>query len=293
MTVQRIFIVETSDEGTRLDFFIARNLSCGQRTVKRLILNKKITVNGKTRPAHYKITAGMEIAVSEASPQETPEGASAAVSLVAQNADYAVFFKPAGLHTAKIAGSSTVSLEALLADHTPPVILLSRLDRDTSGLVAAAFSQEAAERFKISEAKGEVRKDYIALVKPAITEPLLLRNALGTANRKTTRVFETFSEDATRFTEIRPLAVPSSLEGTNYVAATIKRGARHQIRAHLAFAGHPIIGDTLYGETNFTGSLYLHHARLAFPGFTAFAPPPWLPDFLEDFLQDHPCASLD
>ena len=288
MLVDQHLTTLDSDDGTRLDFFIARSLSCGQRTAKRLIANGGVTVNGKNKPAHYKLAAGMEIVVINA-PTKSP-GLESACALysgvvpVAKNADYAVFYKPGGLHTAKIAGSASASLEGMLSCHTPPLVLLSRLDRDTSGLVPAAFSPNAAKQFKEMEAAAQVRKEYVTLVRGSLHQPLLLQNTLDTNNRKTTRVLDTFSEDATRFTEIRPLPLPAPVENATLAVATIMRGARHQIRAHLAFAGHPIIGDDLYGENDFTGPLYLHHARLTFPGLTAFAPPPWLPDFLEQML---------
>ena len=58
--------------------------------------------------------------------------------------------------------------------------------------------------------------------------------------------------------------------------ADIAKGARHQIRAHLAAYGYPILGDTIYEKTeNDEGRLYLHHARIIFPGFTAVCPPQW------------------
>lgn len=283
MAMEYRFTTDISDEGSRLDFFVATRLSCGHRNAKRLIVHKKVTVNGKERPAHYKLAAGAEVAIVA-----TPDGENfslpAAFTPVAENADYAIFHKPGGLHTVSIAGSPAASLENALASHTPPVALLSRLDRETSGLVAAAFSHDAAERFKKLEAEGKIRKEYIALVYGVLSGPLLLQNALDTHNRKTTRVLEAPSEDAARFTEVRPLSLPSPLADATLVAATIKRGARHQIRAHLAFAGHPIVGDPLYGKKDLSGPLFLHHARLTIPGLTAFSPPPWLPNFLEELL---------
>jgi len=66
--------------------------------------------------------------------------------------------------------------------------------------------------------------------------------------------------------------------GRTLVRVRIQAGARHQIRAHLAAANLPIVGDPLYGdpESPLEARLYLHHRRLEFLDFKAFCPPPWL-----------------
>ncbi|CAK7037214.1 MAG: Ribosomal large subunit pseudouridine synthase C [Desulfovibrio sp.] len=292
MATEKFFTASAEDAGMRLDHYLARHLSCGQRAAKRLVADGRVTINGKLKTAQYKITAGAKIAVGEACSDTPPV---VEIPLIAGNGEYAVFYKPAGLHTAAIAGSAAPNMETALKEQGISAILLSRLDQATSGLVAAARSPEAAARFKVMEAAGQVSKDYIALVygmvqsleHDSIHKPLLLRNTLDTADRKRTRVLEEPSLDATRYTEVRPLTLPSRpspLEGASFVTARIRRGARHQIRAHLAFAGYPIVGDLLYGGMEHEMGLFLHHARITMPGLTAFAPPPWLPDFLEDIL---------
>lgn len=288
MINERAFTVREEDAGTRLDFFLARHLFCGQRAAKRLIADGGVNVDGKQRPPHFKLPAGTRVSLNET---KTPPF-SVPVRLVARNGDFAAFFKPGGLHTAAIRGSSAASLENSLAEQGISVTLLSRLDGETSGLVPAAFSQQAVDLFKTMEAEGRIRKEYLALVHGTPEGPLLLRNALDTDGRKMTRVLEHLTDDATRHTELIPLPLPSPKEGTSLVAVRIRRGARHQIRAHLAAAGFPILGDGLYGNGQTSeGVLFLHHARVTLPGFTAFVPPSWLPEFLEQLLEYGPCVS--
>ena len=69
-------------------------------------------------------------------------------------------------------------------------------------------------------------------------------------------------------------------EAMTLLQITIQRGARHQIRAHLAAAGHPIVGDHLYGRHP-GRVMYLHHAAISLPGFEAQCPPPWPAELLE------------
>ena len=62
------------------------------------------------------------------------------------------------------------------------------------------------------------------------------------------------------------------------IGCRIRKGARHQIRAHLAAAGHPLAGDSLYGaELPCPSGFLLHHGRVSFPDFQAFRLPAWLP----------------
>lgn len=322
MKNERPHSVSQADNGLRLDIFLARVAGYGVRTIKRLAAEGRVLVDGKPRPALFKLTAGSEVTV--AAPARPLLDDPAAVPVIAARAgEYLAFVKQAGMHTAAITGNPAASLEQVVNEqweklHTVaampeassvpasllpfpggplpaapsllpstalplcPPALLSRLDAATSGLVLAATSTAAAERFRILEAAGNVRKYYLAVVHGAITAPFAVRNALDTDNRKKTRVLAEDSPDMTRHSEVTPLghartfSIPGIPAETTLVAVTIKRGARHQIRAHMAYAGFPILGDALYG-TSEDCSLYLHHSRLIFPDFHAFRLPLWLP----------------
>ena len=163
-------------------------------------------------------------------------------------------------------------------------VLLNRLDRDTSGLVTAALTQDAQARFRDLEAEGRAIKYYLALVHGELTKTITCTAVLDTDGRRKTRVcqnMENPNPDHTRHTLVTPVGdglvlLPELESPVTLVIARISRGARHQIRAHLAALGHPIVGDTLYGETPPPAlPLYLHHACLVLPEFTAFCPPPW------------------
>ena len=116
-------------------------------------------------------------------------------------------------------------------------------------------------------------------------------------SRIKTRVLDQDDPDSARHTLARPLAVFSGPEAEGLAARlelahtpapetmtlleiAIQRGARHQIRAHLAAAGHPIVGDHLYGRHP-GRVIYLHHAAISLPDFKAQCPPPWPGELLE------------
>lgn len=206
--------------------------------------------------------------------------------------------------------------------------LLNRLDGPTSGILLAARTPQAANLFHAAENSGQATKAYLALVHGVLAQPVTVRRALDTANRATTRVLPQDTSDPLRHTGVMPLGImqatdmhtaapyPFTLAGDarqdsaptsastlgascTLVRCVIRKGARHQIRAHLAAVGHPIVGDTRYGTPDGTGTtahmpphmppdaprtarplapatLFLHHARIELQGFRAACAPPWL-----------------
>jgi 23S rRNA pseudouridine1911/1915/1917 synthase len=191
----------------------------------------------------------------------------------------------------------------------PKPLLCNRLDAGTSGLLTAAFTAEKVTDFRIYERNGKVRKKYLALVHGPAPEYLLMDKMLDTYRRRSTLVLQRQDPDYTRHTKAvllkifrsesasgreKPrLAEREAANGQDWKFAlsylvgitgpvslleiTILRGARHQIRAHLADAGFPVVGDSLYGLESSARAerMYLHHFSIAFPGFQA----KWLPEW--------------
>ena len=230
------------------------------------------------------------------------------------------FFKPAGLHTAALVGGTAPSLEGMLpqlmaaternasanstagpAEGSCPQ-LLQRLDHGTSGLVCGAFSPEAADDFRRLEVAGHCEKRYVALLAGRLEENFTVRRDLRTDKRNKSRVLER-DTGRTRWTEFLPLHyfegpelnLPALDEdsqfhrvGLTLAGCRIRRGARHQIRAHAASFGHPLWNDPLYGfastdedtDEASASTFFLHHGCLTLPGATCIVPPPWtfLPD---------------
>lgn len=316
MNGKAIHIVPASAGGSRLDAFAAGVLGCGVRAAKRLALEGRIMVDGKPRPPHFKVDAGTVVTVAPPPAEEIfPEillaaaGATYAAFIKSAGQHTAAIAGktspsleqairaqwPAFCRNPVFAPVSEIPetlLDALGGRRSPPLpfsgalsleppLLLSRLDAPTSGLVPAAFTPGAAEEFRALEAAGSVDKYYLAVVHGTLDRPFCVKNLLDTDNRKTTRTLPEENPDPTRHTAVFPLPVeylnlPVPAQGLTLVAAHIRRGARHQIRAHLAQAGFPILGDPLYGNGGDALPLHLHHARIVFPGFTALCLPSWI-----------------
>jgi 23S rRNA pseudouridine1911/1915/1917 synthase len=304
--------VEAGQAGERLDRFVSREAGVGLRAARRMAEGGHALVDGARRLPGYKLRPGQVVTlagrdgpssapgkgepagdarpVPDGEPSSARGGAACAPRLVSANDQYAAFFKPAGLHTVSLAGGGGLSLEDALPGLCPgrPVLLVNRLDRDTSGIVLGAFDERSARRFRELEDGGMVDKRYLALALGDISGPLVLKWGLDTHDRARVKVLGSQTPDGLRWTRVRPLARAG---GLTLVEARIAKGARHQIRAHLARAGFPIAGDALYGVVQKAG-LKLHHWCARFPGFQAGLLPAWA-EFATEcelFMEECPCA---
>jgi 23S rRNA pseudouridine1911/1915/1917 synthase len=283
------------------------------RARRRLWTWLTVRVNGVPAAPGVQVGPGDTVRLEPAKPAGIGLATIPDVTLVGMNEAFAVFAKPAGLHSAAVAGGGETSLEALLPEIWPRLRaeaarpaspagscpwLLTRLDKGTSGLVLAAQSREAEQRFRAAERAGLVRKSYLAVVRGKLDRPLRLDAGLRTAGGRLTRVCATPDPDPARHSLVEPLFAVRAARGTvalsagnaeaTLVRVDIGRGARHQIRAHLAHAGFPLLGETRYAPAlhdapalsgaeaqGADAPLYLHHARLQAPGLYAVCPAPW------------------
>lgn len=270
-----IFEVGTEDAGKRLDMFLRDKLpDCGLRQARRLISQKLASLDGKLADAAVKIRPGSRVEIRSMS-VNLP---SAKPLLIGASSGYFFYFKPALLHTAKIAGKFDPSLENLIqACSGNRRILLQRLDYGTCGIVCAAGSEMAARNFRVMEKKGRCSKFYLCLLQGDFKGALVAESALAGNGRGKTRILDlkASEERASQFLGLSELPGPPGLSrAATWALVRIKRGARHQIRAHAASLGYPLLNDPLYGgaaidekESGGWQSFYLRHIHLSAPSF--------------------------
>jgi 23S rRNA pseudouridine1911/1915/1917 synthase len=151
-------------------------------------------------------------------------------------------------------------------------VLLNRLDRPVSGLLLAGLDADARQAYALWQDQGQVRKFYLAVVHGQVNEACEVRAALDTANRRKVRLLPGQEPDPLRWTAITPLVRQVDMNQT-LVQVEIRKGRRHQIRAHLACLGLPIVGDGLYGNGPEQEWIFLHHFQLNCPGLSAHCLP--------------------
>jgi 23S rRNA pseudouridine1911/1915/1917 synthase len=262
--------------GDRLDH--ALKLTCpgmSLRQIRRFWDLGRVLVDGRACGKGYRLTDGERVTVALTSPEQTRE-TGPEIRVVAEQNSWAALNKPSRTHTESRRGQSGSSLEDCLDRLFPGLqpILLNRLDYLTTGLVLVAMDHQAAARYAELQDRGLVEKTYLVVVQGIVKQDTVIRLAIDSAKRKKVAVSRTASPDRLRWTDVSPLKSDVFLHQT-LLQARIRKGVRHQIRAHLAAIGHPIVGDPAYGgrEAPF---LHLHHQEVTFPGFHAFqAPEGW------------------
>ena len=225
-------------------------------------------VDGTARGKGFRVRAGQEVSLLHAPArsafkrEDWPE-----VRVVHRQNGYAALFKPAGLHTAFLASSREPSLEEGLSGFVPEsgARLLNRLDRLTSGLVLAGVCPERVAAYHQLQERGEVRKYYLAVCRGRMDLGTTVRQRIDSAGKKKVRVTREKDPEPLRRTRFEPMAYDEP-QDVSLVRACILKGGRHQIRAHLAWLGHPLASDPLYDRKTGT-SARLFHYQIEFPGF--------------------------
>ncbi len=252
-------VVEQPDN--RIDRFLAGVLPGYSRAQVRALLKEgRVRVNGQRVSTGVRLNVGDEVSVdvAEVAASELPLAAfELPLTVLFEGEDYLVLDKPAGMPTLPLRPSERSTLANALVARYPEVRgvgagpldagLLHRLDNDTSGLLLAARTAEAYRYLQAQQAQGAIAKTYLALVQgqPPQQGEISLPIAPTGRRKQAVRVLDANAEGArpahTTFVVQRRFCEHALVE------AHLRRGARHQLRAHLAAIGHPIAGDLLYG----------------------------------------------
>ncbi|MEO7366185.1 MAG: RluA family pseudouridine synthase [Sphingomicrobium sp.] len=286
MADPRTFTVTEDDDGIRLDRWFKRNLpEASFNIVSRWARTGQLRVDGKRATPGDRIEAGQQIRVpppeaapaTTARPQRkvellTPEETELVREMVIYRDPHAfVLAKPPGLATQ--GGTKTHQhldrlLDGLADDDGARPKLVHRLDKDTSGALLVARTARAAGHFAKAFAGRTARKVYWALIVgvPSLEEGLIdlpLAKQPGTGGEKMH-----VSEEAGQPAKTRWRVIERAGNRTAWVELQPLTGRTHQLRAHMAAIGHPIVGDAKYGgpEAFLTGGisrkLHLHARRI-------------------------------
>ena len=277
--------VAEDEGGLRLDRWFRRHFPAvthGQ--LQRLLRTGQVRVDGKRAEASARLQVGQSIrvpplAIAAPKIQEKQKSARAENDLkkmiLFEDEDVIVFNKPAGL-AAQGGSGIRENLDDMLAamphrKHGKPK-LVHRLDRDTSGVMLVAKSPSAAAKLSEAFRQRETQKIYWALVTGIpvpkhgrIDAPLVKKGEIMTVDEKG-------DEEAKSAITIYQ-TVESMKELSAFVALWPVTGRTHQLRVHMAYLGHPIYGDPLYGEGKILAApagtlgkgLHLHARRLIIP----------------------------
>lgn len=251
----------------RLDQVLRRRFpQWGRQAIQRLVAARGVQVNGRTVwLASWQVRNGDRIGIEEA-PAAKPEPLSTWDErwLLALDEQMVVVNKPAGLLAEKPPYRSAPNLHALAEARFGPLVLVHRLDRDTSGVLLLARTAQANRVLSAAFREHTIEKEYIAVVAAP--------NQLAAEGRISTRL----APDPQQRERMVVVAKGGQGAVTRYIviASKIDRqlvrvwpvsGRTHQLRVHLAFMEAPILGDRLYGDAQTAPRLLLHAHRLVLP----------------------------
>ena len=191
------------------------------------------------------------------------------ITILHEDPDVIVVEKAAGvLSCATRRGGEDYSVESALTDYVRKgqarsrkrVYLVHRLDRETSGVMMVAKTPEAQDYFR-SNWNDITEKTYLARVRGHLERKEGAFESHLVENPKTLKVHSTKNPADGKFARTL-YKVLSETDGTSLVEVQLKSGRKNQIRVHFAESGHPVVGDSRYGEED--GPLLLHAWRLAF-----------------------------
>ena len=260
----------------RLDAFLASSLDGLTRSqATRLIESGEVAVNGRAVSKSYKLAGGEDIAVTlpepepvEAVPQDIP------LDVVYEDADVIVVNKPSGMVVHPAPGHPDGTLVNALLYHCAGTLsgiggalrpgIVHRIDRDTSGLIIAAKNDAAHQYLSAQLADHTLARTYECIVVGSLREDRGTVDApiaRHPSDRKRMAVVAGGREAVTHWEVI------ARYPGYTHVRCRLETGRTHQIRVHMAYIGHPILGDTVYGAKKEVPSLTgqcLHAVGLRF-----------------------------
>jgi 23S rRNA pseudouridine955/2504/2580 synthase len=292
--------LEVGEEGAaqRIDNFLLRELKGVPKShVYRVLRSGEVRVNsGRVKP-DYRLRVGDRVRIPPVRVADRKPPPPRPLDLPIQYEDDAILVidKPSGVAVHGGSGVSFGVIESMRATRPQAKFLelAHRLDRDTSGLLILCKKRSALVELHRMLREGEVDKVYFAVVKGAVAgKSLEMRQSLHkyvtASGERRVSVREDGMSAATRATVLK------AKDGFSLLEVHLLTGRTHQIRVHLAHAGHPIVGDDKYGDfalnRELKQRLLLHAGKLAFRHPLTGAPMKLaspLPAEMQAFVEQH------
>jgi len=253
----------------RLDEYIKTKYDMSRSKAQKLNDDNLILVNGEHKNNSYIVEEKDVIELIE-NKEYVPskfKGENIPLDIVYEDEDIVIINKASGMVVHPASGNYENTLvNALiyrynLDDTNVRSGIVHRIDKDTSGLVIVAKNDKTLELLTEMFKNKEIKKTYLAIVDGVINNKSGTINApitRDTKDRKKMMVGKDGKKSITHFYVLK------NFKNNTYISLNLETGRTHQIRVHMAYIGHPITNDKVYGKENTSFGQYLHASKLEF-----------------------------
>jgi len=292
----------TKNINERLDAAINEYIDDISRSaVQKLIEDGQVTVNDKNVPKRYRLKSGDRIAVNIPKPKITQTRAQdIKLDIVYEDSDLLVVNKPKGMVVHPAPGNPDNTLVNALLNHCGDSLsgingvirpgIVHRIDKDTSGLLIVAKNDKSHRHLAAQIKEHSFMRKYEAMVIGKITEGKTIDEPIGRHPKQRKKMAVTQKNSKNAFTHY---AVIENYAGYTHLELTLETGRTHQIRVHMAYIGHPVAGDTVYGAKKPLKGLegqclhaksigFIHPSSGEYMEFTSE-----LPHYFKDFIKSN------
>ncbi|MGN1413238.1 MAG: RluA family pseudouridine synthase [Anaerovoracaceae bacterium] len=269
------FFIEEESNGTRIDRVLSLLLAESSRSyIQKLIEKGNVTVDGQVCTSKkYKVSSGQQVDLLMPPPENlSVEPENIPLDIVYEDEDVLVVNKPRGMVVHPAAGNYTGTLVNAVLYHCGDRLssingiirpgIVHRIDKDTSGLLMIAKNNMAHESLSAQLAEHSITRRYTALVYHNLTEDAGMVDApIGRDPKNRLRMAVTSQNSKRAVTHWKVL---ERFGRYTLIEARLETGRTHQIRVHMAYIHHPLVGDMVYGPKKqpLTEDGQLLHARV-------------------------------
>lgn len=249
-------VVTDKDTGIRVDIYVAKALDISRSYAGNLIKNGKVSMRDRILKANYRVAAGDEIVIEKDEAEDlTVEAENIPLDIVYEDKDIIIVNKARGMVVHPAAGNPNGTLVNALLWHCGGELsgingvirpgIVHRLDKDTSGLMVAAKTDTAHKSLAEQIKSHTARRTYVALVHGNIVEAKGRIDApLGRHPKDRVKMAVNMKDGKDAITHFTVLELFGNY---TLVQCRLETGRTHQIRVHMAYIGHPVVNDPLYG----------------------------------------------
>ncbi|MFU0823783.1 RluA family pseudouridine synthase [Clostridium sp.] len=274
MDIERL-IVDDEHVNFRLDVFLSKNYEDKSRSyIQKLIEEENVKVNDKIKKSNYKLRLNDIITINIPETQELiVEPENIPLNILYEDEDVIVVNKPQGMVVHPAPGNYSGTLVNALLYHCKDLSgingvarpgIVHRIDKDTSGILVVAKNDKAHKRLAEQLKEHTMKREYIALLEGRLkNDEGIIDKPIGRnpKDRLKMGVVEGGKKAVTHYKVIE------RYEKNTLVKCILETGRTHQIRVHMSYIGHPLVGDPIYGFKKSKFSLngqMLHAKKLGF-----------------------------